>query len=138
MAGTIFQDTHLPLLAWFRAIWMIMNQKYGANAMDLKRLLGISYKTAWNILRKLRRAMVRPNRDKLSGVVEAGETYIGGSEEGVNGRQIVLKDLAAIAVEVKGQKLGRIRMRLIESAGADELLPFVRDNIEPGSQVITD
>ncbi|MDR1308742.1 MAG: IS1595 family transposase [Deltaproteobacteria bacterium] len=138
MAGTIFQDTHLPLMIWYRAIWMIMNQKYGANAMDLMRLLGISHKTAWNLLHKLRRAMVRPDRDKLYGVVEVDETYIGGSEEGVHGRQIVHKDIAAIAVEVRGQKLGRIRMRLVETAGSDALIPFIKNNIEPGSQVITD
>ena len=77
-AGTIFQDTRKPLGLWFRAIWFVTNQKTGASALGLQRLLGLgSYHTAWTWLHKLRRAMVRPGRDRLSGLVEVDETYIG-------------------------------------------------------------
>ena len=64
-AGTVFQDSHLPLTIWFRAMWQITSQKNGISALGLQRVLGLSYKTAWAMLHKLRRAMVRPGRDRL-------------------------------------------------------------------------
>ena len=70
-AGTIFQGTRKPLKLWFITAWEIVGHKYGANALNVKRMLGVnSYKTAWSWLHKLRRAMVRPDRDRLLGVVE--------------------------------------------------------------------
>jgi hypothetical protein len=76
MAGTIFQDSKLPLTVWFRAIWHVTSQKNGVSALGLQRVLGLgSYKTAWAMLHKLRRAMVRPGRDRLRGVVEVDETH---------------------------------------------------------------
>jgi transposase-like protein len=87
-AGTIFQDTRKPLRLWFRAIWYVTSQKNGTSAMGLQRVLGLgSYLTAWTWLHKLRRAMVRPGRDRLSGRIEVDETYIGGEEEDVRGRE---------------------------------------------------
>lgn len=78
-AGTIFQDTRKPLMLWFRAIWYVVNQKSGVSALGLQRVLGFpNYRTVWTWLHKLRCAMVRPGRDKLSGLVEVDETYIGG------------------------------------------------------------
>jgi len=75
IAGTIFQDSHLPLTTWFRAMWYVTSQKNGMSALGLQRVLGLgSYKTAWSLLHKLRRAMVRPGRDRLRGVVEVDET----------------------------------------------------------------
>ncbi len=68
-AGTMFQDSHLPLTIRFRAIWQMTSQKNGISALGLQRVLDLgSYKTAWAMLHKLRRAMVRPGRDRLSGV----------------------------------------------------------------------
>ena len=87
-AGTIFQDTRKPLVMWFRAMWYVTSQKSGASALGLQRVLGLaSYETAWTWLHKLRRAMIRPDRDRLSGWVEVDETLVGGLEEGVSGRQ---------------------------------------------------
>ena len=75
-AGTIFQDTRKPLRMWFRAAWHIASQKNGASAMSLQQELGLgSYMTAWTWLHKLRRAMVRPGRDRLRGTVEVDEAY---------------------------------------------------------------
>src|SRR4030043_243029 len=86
-AGTIFQDTKKPLPLWFRAMWYITNQKHGVSALGLQRALGLgSYRTAWTLLHKLRYAMVRPGRDRLSGTVEVDETYIGGEGTGKRGR----------------------------------------------------
>lgn len=76
IAGTIFEGTRKPLVLWFRAIWWVTSQKNGASALGLQRILGLgSYETAWTWLHKLRRAMVRPNQDRLSGSIQVGETY---------------------------------------------------------------
>ena len=81
LAGAVFQDTHLPLTVWFRAMWHITSQKNGVSALGLQRALGLgSYKTAWLILHKLRQAMVRPGRERLRGVVEVDETVIGAQQ----------------------------------------------------------
>src|SRR6266513_3750240 len=138
-AGTIFQDTRKPLTLWFRAIWWVTSQKNGASAIGLQRVLGLgSYKTAWTWLHKLRRAMVRPGRDRLTGRVEVDETYVGGVEEGTRGRQTERKALVVIAAQEDGPGIGRIRMRRILDASAESLLPFVKEVIEPGSTVHTD
>jgi ISXO2-like transposase domain len=138
-AGTVFQDTRKPLVLWFRAMWYVMSQKNGASALGLQRVLGLgSYETAWTWLHKLRRAMVRPDRDRLSGWVEVDETLVGGLEEGVSGRQTETKVLVVIAAEVDGPGIGRIRMRRIEDASAGSLHAFVGDCVEPGSTIHTD
>jgi len=138
-AGTIFQDTRKPLTMWFRAIWWVTAQKNGASALGLQRILGLgSYLTAWTWLHKLRRAMVRPGRDRLHGQVEVDETYIGGLEEGVRGRQTETKALVAVACEEDGEAIGRIRLRQIPDASAASLHAFVEEAIQPGSVVHTD
>jgi hypothetical protein len=77
-AGTIFQDTHLPLSRWFRAMWQVTIHKNGISALGLQRALGLgSYRTAWTMLHKLRRAMVRPDRDQLRGAVEVERSFLG-------------------------------------------------------------
>jgi transposase-like protein len=138
-AGTIFQDTRKPLTLWFRAMWAVTSQKNGASAKGLQRVLGLgSYDTAWTWLHKLRRAMVRPGRDRLSGVVEVDETYWGSEEESVRGRQSGNKVLIVIAAQEDGKGIGRIRMRRIPDASAGSLMPFIEEAIEPGSIVHTD
>jgi transposase-like protein len=138
-AGTIFQDSHLPLTTWFRAMWHVTSQKNGASALGLQRVLGLgSYKTAWAMLHKLRRAMVRPGRDRLTGVVEVDETYWGGKEEGVVGRQTQEKALIAIAAQEDGKGIGRVRLRRIPDASRQSLHGFIRQSVEPGSTVRTD
>jgi transposase-like protein/predicted RNA-binding Zn-ribbon protein involved in translation (DUF1610 family) len=141
-AGTIFQDSKLPLTVWFRAMWQVTSQKNGMSALGLQRVLGLgSYKTAWAMLHKLRRAMVRPGRDRLHGVVEVDETYWGGQEEGVRGRQTLDKALIAVAAEAapgRGQAIGRIRLRHIPNTNRATLHGFIAQAIEPGSTVVTD
>src|ERR1039457_1403291 len=138
-AGTIFQDSRLPLTLWFRAVWWVTSQKNGVSAMGLQRVLGLkSYKTAWTLLHKLRRAMVRPGRDRLSGRVEVDEAFVGGEEEGVHGRQTETKAMIAVAAEEDGAGIGRIRMLRILDASAESLVPFIEDCVEPGSVVHTD
>lgn len=138
-AGTIFQDTHKPLGMWFRAIWFVTNQKTGASALGLQRLLGLgSYLTAWTWLHKLRRAMVRPGRDRLSGRIEVDETYIGGVRPGKRGRGALGKSLVVIAGEKDGKRIGRIRLVRVPDASAESLEEAVRQSIIPGSVISTD
>ena len=138
-AGTIFQDTRKPLTLWFRAAWWVTTQKGGASALELQRVLGLgSYVTAWTWLHKFRRAMVRPGRNRLVGRVEVDETYVGGVEEGVRGREMVGKALVAVAAEEDGRGMGRIRLRRIVDASAASLEAFVEEAIQPGSLVHTD
>lgn len=140
IAGTIFQDTRKPLKTWFTAIWWVTTQKYGASAAGLRQVLGLkSYQTAWTWLHKIRKAMVRPGREELSGTIEVDETYIGGAESGgKRGRGTGNKALVAIAVELDGKRLGRVRMRMIEEASAETLKTFIGENISKGSKIITD
>ncbi|MCL1867233.1 MAG: IS1595 family transposase [Oscillospiraceae bacterium] len=138
-AGTIFQDTRKPLKDWFVAIWWITTQKYGASAQGLQQILGLkSYQTAWTWLHKIRTAMVCPSRSKLSGTVEVDEAYIGGEYAGKAGRGSENKSPIAVAVELDGKKLGRIRISIINDASGDSLIPFVEENIEKDSKLITD
>jgi transposase-like protein len=120
-------------------MYWVTTQKNGASALGLQRVLGLgSYKTAWTWLHKLRRAMVRPGRESLTGRVEVDETFVGGVEEGARGRQTERKALVVIAAQEDGPGIGRIRMRRILDASSENLMPFVKDVIEPGSTVHTD
>jgi transposase-like protein/ribosomal protein L37AE/L43A len=137
-AGTVFQDTRTPLTMWFRAMWWVTNSKTGTSALTLQHLLGLgSYQTAWAWLHKLRRAMVRPGRDRLSGQVEVDESFVGGLG-GAQGRSTATKALIVVAAEEVGRGIGRIRMRRIPNASAASLGAFVHEAIEPGSEVHTD
>lgn len=138
-AGTIFQDTRKPLRLWFKAMWYITNQKHGISALGLQRALGMgSYHTAWEWLYRLRHAMVRPNRDRISGIIEVDETYIGGKRIGKRGRGADGKILVVIAAQIDGKRIGRIRLKRIPDASGDSLNLAIKETIEPGSTIITD
>lgn len=138
-AGTIFQDTRTPLPVWFRAMWWLTTQKNGASALGLQRVLGLKeYRTAWTMLHRLRRAMVRPGRELLTGRIEVDECYIGGLEEDLRGRLNLQKALVVVAAQEDGPGIGRIRMRQIVDASAESLIPFVQDSVAPGSVIHTD
>jgi transposase-like protein len=136
--GTLFTDTHLPLSLWFEAMWHVIEQKNGASALGVRRVLGVSYPTAWRWLHKLRRAMVRPDRDRLAGVVEVDEVYIGGERPGKRGRGAAGKALVLIAAQADGAKIGRIRLARIANASGPVLAKAVEHSVETGSQVLTD
>jgi len=138
-AGTIFQDSHVPLTTWFRAMGYVTGQKTGVSALGLQRVLGLgSYRTAWALLHKLRRAMVRPGRDRLRGTVEVDETYWGAEEAGVVGRWTEAKALLIVAAEADGTGIGRIRMRRLPALTRAAVHGFIRAAVDPGSTVRTD
>jgi hypothetical protein len=146
-AGTIFAKTRTPLSVWFAAAWYLTSQKHGVSALGLQRVLGLgSYQTAWTMLHRFRRAMVRPDRERLQGRVEVDEIdvelgdraapFIAKSPSGKRetGRLQVL-----VAVEVHGPSgIGRIRLRRIPSASQQYIQPFVADAIDPTARVHTD
>ena len=136
-AGTIFDRSRIPLQQWFAAAWYMTNQKHGVSALGLQRLLGLgSYQTAWTILQKLRKAMVRPGRDRLCGPVEADETYVGGIAQGVRGRGADCKFIVAIAIEVLSPKgFGRVRLQHVNDVSGASLVPFVSGAVKPSSEV---
>jgi len=136
--GTIFHDSHLPLVKWFLAIYMICSAKKGIAATQLQRELEIgSYKTAWYMAHRIRLAM----RDdpqfcrKYSGVVEIDETYIGGKQSGPRGRAVSNK---VPVVGMKERTSGKIRLKAIQDASKRTLADFIRKNVEPGSEMHTD
>jgi len=139
-AGTLFQDTRKPLRVWFRAIWQVTSQKHGVSALGLQRALGLgSYRTAWFWLHRLRRAMVRPGRDRLNGRVQVDEAYVGGEQPGVPGRGALGKSLVFVAVELAEEnRIGRIRLLCIEDASMMTLHDAIWACVEPGSTIQTD
>jgi transposase-like protein len=139
-AGTVFHRTRTPLSTWFAAVWFITSQKNGLSAQGLQRVLGFgSYETAWAWMHKLRRAMVRPDRDLLSGVVEVDETFVGGVSVGRLGAS---SDKIPVMVAVEkiggGRKLGRIRLEATHRPGSLELVDFAQRTVLPGSTIRTD
>jgi len=138
-AGTIFEGTRLGLQLWFRAIWQVTSQKNGASALTIQRVLGLgSYQTGWTWLHKLRRAMVRPGRDRLGGRVEVDETYLGAREEGVVGRLTHEKALILVAAQQEGPRIGRIRMARVAGLSRKRVHGFIGQAVRPGSTVVTD
>jgi transposase-like protein len=139
IVGTLFQDTHKPLRLWFQAIWYVVSQKNGVSALGLQKSLGLgSYHTAWEWLHKLRRAMVRPGRDKLNGIVEINETMIGSEKSGKRGRGAEGKTLVLIAAEETQWGIGRIRLAPISDASGDVLENTIQQMVAIGSTIRTD
>jgi transposase-like protein len=137
--GTVFQDTHLPVQTRFRAVWRICANQNGMSARNLQRLLGIgSYGTAWLCLHKLRRAMVGPGRDRLAGTVEADECYLGGPGEGKRGRGASGRQSVFVAAELRGHKIGRIRLSGLPDVSGATLDKAVSGAAGGGASVRTD
>ncbi|MFO8072234.1 MAG: IS1595 family transposase [Polyangia bacterium] len=138
-SGTILDKTRTPLTVWFEAAWHLTTAKSGLSAKTLERTIGTRYRVAWTMLQRFRVAMVRSERERLSGDVEVDEALVGGIEHGGKRGRGTAKSVVAIAVEVREPKgFGRIRMRHVPDASGASLVPFVRDMVEPGSTVHTD
>lgn len=144
-AGTIFDKTRTALRVWLAAAWYLTNQKQGVSALGLQRVLGVgSYETAWTMLHRFRRAMVRPDRERLKGQVEVDETYLAITDREapispVGRKNRTRKVLVVIAVEMLQPKgFGRIRLRRIHNDSEQCVVPFVQASVEPGAQVRTD
>lgn len=138
-AGTIFDKTRTPLTTWFEAAWHLTTAKNGMSAVTLQRTLATSYRVAWTMLHRYRVAMVRSEREPLTGDVEIDETLVGGVQHGGKRGRGAKKCIVVIAVEVTHPKgFGRARMRHVPDASGTNLVPFVRDVVATGSVVLTD
>lgn len=140
-AGTVLHRTRQPLALWFTAAYLVTTHPPGFSAVQLQRQLGLSrYETAWAMLQKLRRAMVRPERDRLSGTVEVDETYIGGVDRQQRGgrQRTSNKSIVVGAVEVQGGCARRIRLAVVDDLSGPTLGSFVAGAVEPGSILLTD
>lgn len=137
-AGTVFHRTRKPLRLWFVAIFFVGRHKTGISALQLQKDLGLgSYKTAWTWLHKLRSALHERPQFRLTGLVEADETYVGAlNERGVLGRQHGAKTLVAAVVENRGKRAGALRMDVLNAASRAELGPFVRGAIDPSRTTV--
>ena len=138
-AGTVMHRSKMPLTLWFQAAYLTTTHTPGLSALQFQRQVGLtSYQTAFTMLHKLRAAMVREGRDRLSGVVEVDETYIGGRKAGPRGRGALGKVIVAGAVDIRGTSANRIRLRVIPNVVQDTLITFVKENVEEGSVIRTD
>ena len=131
-AGTLFHDSHLPLPKWFLAIFLISESKKGMSALQLKRLLKVSYQTAWYLCHRIREAM-KTGDELLTGTVEVDETYIGGKRKGVGrGNYKSHKTMILAAL----QRDGNIRMGRGESNNRKTLHGFIKANVADDAQFI--
>jgi transposase-like protein len=138
-SGTILDKTRTPLTTWFEAAWHVTTAKNGLSAKTLERTLGASYRTAWVMLQRFRVAMVRSERELLSGMVEVDESLVGGVEQGGKRGRGTSKPVVVIAIEIKEPKgYGRVRMRHIPDASRVNLVPFVCDVVAQDAVVHTD
>jgi len=121
-SGTIFHDTHLPLNKWFAAIYLTVESKKGISANQVKRIIGVSYKTAWYLCHRIRAAMTELEPKKLNGTVEVDETFIGGKSRGQStGRGTLNKTLVAGII----QRGGAVRLSVIKRADKKTLKQFI-------------
>lgn len=138
-AGTIMHRSRQPLVLWFYAAYLVTTHTPGMSALQFQRQTGIqNYQTAFMMLHKLRAGMVKPGRDRISGVVHVDETYIGGEKPGLRGRGAAGKVIVAGAAEIRSGKLARIRLRIVSDVTGASLVKFVQENVVEGSTVITD
>ena len=131
-AGTILHDTHLPLWKWFAAVYFMLESKKGVSANQLKRTLGVSYKTAWYLCHRIRKAMTELNAEKLSGSVEVDETFVGGKVRG-KGQHYTGNKAIVVGVVQRG---GSVRLQVIDNADRKTLHKFIRDNTKDETAVI--
>lgn len=150
-AGTIMHRSHIPIQEWFWAAYLVATHTPGISALQLQRQLGIGgYQNAWHVLHRLRKGMVHDGRSRLSGLVEADETIVGGPIKGKQGRGVVAsnyKSLVVGAVEVlvyndidgkRKERAGRLRLAMIPDASEESLGSFLERNVDSGSRVRTD
>jgi hypothetical protein len=138
-SGTIFHDTHLPLIVWFQAIALILNAKKGISAKQLQRDLGIGgYKTAWYLNHRIREAMAEGDIPQLGGIVEIDETYIGGKTIRKKNRDVLKPKDAVVGMVERG---GRVRFRHVGkgSVRGQQIRPIIETHVSPDvERIMTD
>lgn len=133
-AGTIFNDSHLPLWKWFLCVYLICESRKGMSANQIKRTLGISYKTAWYLCHRVRAAMKEVNPEPLDGVIEMDETFVGGKMKGHDARRNRLQN-KEVVIGIK-QRDGDLRFFHAEDVKSGTLAKYIRENVDKSVQVI--
>lgn len=141
--GTIFEDSAIGLDKWLAAIWLIVNAKNGISSYELHRAIGITQKSAWFMLHRIRLAMQNGSFDKLSGSVECDETFIGGKAKNMHKskREKVIKGRGSVgktAVMGMLERKGNVRAKVIESVDRETLHSEIKEQVEEGSNLFTD
>jgi len=142
--GTIFEDSAIPLDKWLAAIWLIANSKNGISSHELGRAIGITQKSAWFVLHRIRLAM-QVGHFMLDGEVEVDETLIGGLGENMHRVRHAAEGIdrgnrnkqTVVGARERGEG-GRVRAKVVKDRKKRTLLPFVQDNVIPGATVYTD
>lgn len=135
MSGTIFHDTHLPLPTWFLAVLLLCESKKGMSANQIKRTLGVSYKTAWYLCHRIRAAMASADRPMLYGTVEMDETYVGGIQRGHQNKPGHGLSTKQIVIGLR-QRGGDVRFFHAEDAKSGTLAQYIKDNVSEDVDVI--
>ena len=133
-AGTIFNDSHLPLWKWFLCVYLLCESKKGMSANQIKRTIGISYKTAWYLCHRIRAAMKEANQEPLDGVLEMDETYVGGRYRGPEAQRFHAKN-KEIVIGIK-QRGGELRFFHAEDVKSGTLAKYIKENISGEAEVI--
>src|SRR5271170_2496848 len=142
--GTIFEDSAIPLDKWLCAMWMLANCKNGVSSYEIGRALEVTQKTAWFMLQRIRYAVHNGTINRMSGTVEADETFIGGAArfmhkhkraEKVHGRGPGGKEIVFGLLE---RKTGRVHIEHVETRRKGDLTAVVKEHVRKGSEVITD
>jgi len=139
--GTIFEDSALSLDKWLAAIWMIANAKNGVSSYEIHRALGITQKSAWFVLHRIRLAMQTETFGKLGGEVEVDETYIGGKARTMHRGKRKAKGRGAVGkAVVMGllERHGEVRTQVVSDITSRTLRPEVAKHVEPGATIYTD
>ena len=133
-AGTIFNDSHLPLWKWFLCVYLLCESKKGMSANQLKRILGVSYKTAWYLCHRVRAAMKEVNPEPLDGIVEMDETFVGGVQRGKHWKRRE-NNKKEVVVGIK-QRGGELRFFHAEDVKSGTLAKYIKENISDDVHVI--
>ena len=136
-AGTIFHDSHLPLWKWFLAVYVMGESKKGISANQLKRMLGVSYKTAWYLCHRIRAAMFETDAELLSGIVEADETYTGHGPERF-GRELPGRAIGGNKIAIIGavEREGRVRLKVSDRVDRKALHAFLKAVVSDETEAI--
>jgi transposase-like protein len=133
-ANTIFHDSHLPLIKWLAATYLLCESRKGMSANQIKRTLGVSYKTAWYLCHRIRAAMATAEKEMLDGIIEMDETYVGGKYKGRNAQRNRLKN-KEIVIGIK-QRGGELRFFKAEDVKSGTLAQYIKDNVSKEVEVI--
>ncbi len=144
--GTIFEDSAISLEKWLMAMWLIVNAKNGISSYELHRAIGITQKSAWFVLHRIRDAMTIGSIEKMTGTVETDEAYIGGLAKNMHvakrkrfgsadKRNVKDHQTAVFGMVQRG---GKVRAKVIKNVRAEDVIPLIQENVEANSEVFTD